>query len=493
MTSLVHAPRRSSALRRLLRRMPDALVVVLAASLACQAQPDDRRGGREPWESFADTPEVKAYLEQAKAGTIDAAGRATLTTKVLPLLENPANARSMERLRRRIREGLLNERALDAASLDTLNGETAKWALARVAAAGVNPVTGVNAMLLVGDLRGKDGKPWPGATPLLAAAAADATLPLATRAAAMASLARHAEAGLSLKAEAATLLAIAVTPPAAGSGDAGDWLASRALGLLPLAMPEASPEAAGRLVGLLADASRSVDVRVRAAEALGRTAAADAKIDAAAALEGVRTVAIRGLEQDLDAARDEEFGQSLSGGGLAMAGAGFGGGEFAGGGGMRPDFGGQPGLPAAAEPAPGVEPTVLERDAWRLAALASAIQPAGKGKGLVTVAGDAAAAAKAFADRLRENASILHEWVHPKTATGGRKPAAGAAAGGEFAFNPGGELGTDLQPTKQDYGQALADALADLETTPHFKAGGAGEPAAEAAATKPANDPFAAP
>lgn len=490
MTSPVHATLRSSAMRRPLWCVPCALVAVLAVSLACQAQPDEKRGGREPWESFVDTPEVKAYLEQAKAGTIDAAGKATLITKVLPLLENPQNARSMERLRRRIREGLLNERALDAASLDALNGETAKWAVGRVAAAGVSPVTGVNAMLLVGDLRGKDGKPWPGATPLLATAAADPKLPPAARAAAMASLARHAEAGLSLKAEAAKLLTTAVTPPAAGSGDAGDWLASRALGLLPLAMPEASPEAAGQLVNLLADASRAVDVRVRAAEALGRMAASDAKIDAAAALEGVRGVAIRGLEQDLDAARDEEFGQSLSGGGLAMAGAGFGGGEFAGGGGMRPDFGGQPGLPAAAKPAPGVEPTVLERDAWRLAALASAIQPAGKGKGIVTVAGDAAVAAKAFADRLRENASILHEWVHPKTATGGRKPAAGAAAGGEFAFNPGGEMGTDLQPTKQDFGQALADALADLQTTPPFKAAG---PAAEAAAATPANDPFAAP
>ena len=480
-------------MRRRLRCVSAALVAFLGISLACQAQPDDKRGQREPWESFTDAPEVKAYLEQAKAGTIDAAGRATLTTKVLPLLENPANVRTMERLRRRIRESLLNERALDAASLEAINGETATWALGRVAAAGVNPVTGVNALLLVGDLRGKDGKPWPGATPLLATAAADAKLPLAARAAAMASLARHAEAGLSLKAEAAKLLAIAVTPPAAGSGDAGDWLASRALGLLPLAMPEASPAAAGQLVTLLADASRSVDVRVRAAEALGRMAASDAKIDAATALEGVRSAAIRGLQQDLDAARDEEFGLSLSGGGLAMAGAGFGGGEFGGPGGMRPGFGGQPGIPAATKPAPGVEPTVLERDAWRLAALASAIQPAGKGKGLVTVAGDAAGAAKGFADRLRENAAILHEWVHPKTATGGRKPAAGAAAGGEFAFAPGGEMGTDLQPTKQDFGQALADALADLETTPPFKAGGAAEPAGDGAAAAASNDPFAAP
>lgn len=492
MTGLVHATLRFSAMPRL-ACVPGALLAVLVVSLACQAQPDDKRGGREPWESFADTPEVKAYLEQAKAGTIDAAGRATLTTKVLPLLDNPANVRSMERLRRKIREGLLNERALDAASLDALNGETAKWALARVAAAGVSPVTGVNAMLLVADLRGKDGKPWPGATPVLAAAAADAKLPMAARAAALAGLVRHADAGLSLKAEAARLLSIATAAPAAGSGEGGDWLAARALGLMPAAMPDATPETAAGLLKLLADASRSVDVRVRAAEALGRMAGADSMIDLGTALEGIRIVAIRGLEQDLDAARDEEFGQSISGGGMAMAG-GVGGGEF-GPGGMRPGFGVPPGgqgLPA--KPAPPVEPTILERNAWRLAALASAIQPVGKGRGLVLVAGDAAGTAKDFAARLRENASILHEWVHPKTATGGKKPAAAAAPGGEFAFGAaGGEMGTDAQPTKQDFGQALVDALADLETTPAFRAAGPTDQAPTREPATPANDPFAAP
>lgn len=492
MTGLVHATLRFPAMTRLACVL-GALLAVLAVSLACQAQSDDKRAGREPWEAFADTPEVKAYLEQAKAGAIDAAGRATLTTKVLPLLDNPANIRSMERLRRRIREGLLSERALDAASLDTLNGETTKWALGRVAAAGVNPVTGVNAMLLVGDLRGKDGKPWPGATAVLAAAAADAKLPMAARAAAMAGLVRHADAGLSLKAEAARLLSIATAAPAAGSGEAGDWLAARALGLLPAAMPDATPEAAGGLLTLLADASRSVDVRVRAAEAIGRMAAADSRIDLGTALEGIRIVAIRGLDQDLAAARDEEFGQSISGGGVAMAG-GFGGGEF-GPSGMRPGFGMQPGGQALpAEPAPPVEPTILERNAWRLAALASAIQPVGKGRGLVMVAGDSAGTAKDFAARLRENASILHEWVHPKTATAGKKPAAGAAPGGEFAFGAGGEMGTETQPTKQDFGQALVDALADLEATPPFKAAGPTDqaPTGSEPAT-PANDPFAAP
>jgi len=484
-------------MRRPLLFIVVALVSAVVALAPCHAQPDDKKVPREPWESFADDPDVKAYFEQLKAGTIDAGGRATLTTKVLPLLEDPANVRSLERLRRRIREGLLNERTLDAASLDAINRETATWAMGRVAAAGINPASSVNTMLLVGDLRGKDGKPWPAATPLLATAAADSKLPLAARAAAMTGLVRHAEAGLSLKTEAPRLLAVATAAPAAGSGEAGDWLASRALGLLPLAMPDASPEAAGLLVKVLADASRSVDVRVRAAEALGRMAASDAKIDAAAALEGIRAAAIRGLEQDLVAARDEEFGQSLSGGGLAMGG-GFGGGEFAGAGGMRPDFGIPPGggQAVAAKPAPPVEPTVLERDAWRLATLASAVQPVGKGRGIVLVGGDVAGDAKTFASRLRENAVILHEWIHPKPDASTKKPGARkpVAAGGEFAFPQGGEMGTQTEPTKQELGQALADALDDLKAIRPFAAGApANEPAAESGAAAPANDPFGSP
>jgi len=484
-------------MRRPLPFIVVALITAFAALAPCHAQPDDKKVPREPWESFADHPDVKAYFEQLKAGTIDAGGRATLTTKVLPLLEDPANVRSLERLRRRIREGLLNERTLDAKSLDAINGDAAAWAMSRVAAGGVNPVAAVNAMLLVGDLRGKDGKPWPGATPLLATTAADTKLPMAARAAAMAGLVRHAEAGLSLKTEASRLLAVATAAPVDGSGEAGDWLVSRALGLLPLAMPDASPEAAGLLVKVLIDASRSVDVRVRAAEALGRMAAGNATIDAAAALEGIRATAIRGLEQDLDAARDEEFGQTLSGGGLASAG-GFGGGEFAGAGGMRPDFGIPPGggLAVPAKPAPAVEPTVLERDAWRLAALASAVQPVGKGRGIVLVAGDAAGDAKEFAARLRENAVILHEWIHPKPDEGAKKPGARrpVPAGGEFAFPPGGEMGTQSQPTKQDFGQALVDALDDLKATRSFAAGAsAAEPASSGEAAAPANDPFGSP
>jgi hypothetical protein len=487
---------------RLLCRLTLCLIAAFVVAHACHAQTDDKKPRKEPWESFVDTPEVKAYLEQLKTGAVDGPGRAAVVTKVLPLLEDPANRRSIERLRRRIREGLLSERMADAPTLEALNRDVASWAAERTKAKGVDPAVAVNAMLLVGDLRGKDGKPWPGGGSMLAAAAADQALPLAARVAAMAALARHAEAGAPLTSEAAVILKVATTAPVAGSGRAGEWLAARAIGLLPAAMPEASPEAAGELTKVLGDASRPVDVRVRAAEALGRMATAAAKIDASRTLEAIRATAIRGLEEDLEAATEEEFGRSLAAGGAAAAGF-AGGGEFGsppgGGFGMRPDLGGPVGQrPGATEPAPPVEPTVLERDAWRLAALANAIQPVGKGTGVVGVAGDATGAAKDFATLLRENASILHEWVHPPAEDDGKKPGAGRkpAVTGEFAFPGGGETGADAKPTKQELGQALRDALADLQASPRFNAAPAApaqsdpEPDPKAPA---ANDPFTAP
>lgn len=477
------------------RPLPAALcfaIALLAIAHPCSAQTPRK----ERWESFTETPEVKAYLEQAKTGAIDATARATLTTQVLPLLEAPDNRRSLERLRRRIHESVLNERTLDAATLDAVNRDAATWALARVKDKGIDPAVAVNLTLLVGDLRGKDGKPWPGAVSALAAASADQTLPTAARAAAVAGLARHAEAGAQLGPEAATILKTAVAPPAADSGAAGDWITARGLGLLPLAMPEASPEVAGELTKIIGDESRAVDVRIRAAEALGRMATAASKIDVLRTLEGIRGTAIGGLKQDLDAAREEEFGRSLSSGG-SLAAMGFGGGEFGsppGGPGMRPDFGGQAGLqPGTAEPAPPVEPTVLERDAWRLAALANAIQPIGKGTGIAGVAGDAAAQAKQFVTRLRENASILHEWVHPPKADDSKKPGARKpAAGGEFAFpGAGGEMGADPKPSKQELGQALSDAIADLQATAPFRVPGAAAPAEPEPKPAAGNDPFA--
>lgn len=476
-----------------------AAITLLSSCPSLHAAADDKKPRKEVWETFLEDQAVKAYAEQLKAGGFDATSRDTLLTKTLPLLEAPGNRRSIERLRRRIREVMLSERATDAATLDAANAAAADWLLGRAVAAGVDPVAAVNETLLVGDLRSPDGKPWPGAASRLATVAANPSAPLAVRAAAMASLVRHVDAGVTMPADVATSIqAIAFSPPAAG-GAAGDWLSSRALGLLATVMPKATAETAANLGKVLGDAARSVDVRIRAAEALGRMTTEETKADVTAALAAVRATAIRGIEQDLARAKDEEFGQSLaSGGAMALAGPGFAGAEFAprpggGFGGFSPDMGfGAPGLAPGLAPgmptAPPVEPTVLEHNAWRLTALANAILPVGKAGGLAAVAGDASTAAKEFAAKLRENATILHEWIHPPTDKGtkGRKP-----AGGEFGFDAG--LTPDAMPTKQDLGQALQEALDDLQATAPFGAAAEASPPPPAGQAPAAADPFATP
>lgn len=476
------------------------LVAMAAISLLSPCRPlhaaaDDKKPRKEVWETFLEDQPVKAYAEQLKAGAFDAASRDTLLTKTLPLLEAPGNRRSIERLRRRIREVMLSERATDAATLEAANAAAADWLLGRAVAAGVDPVAAVNETLLVGDLRSPDGKPWPGAASRLATVAANPSAPLAVRAAALASLVKHVDAGVTMPADASnSIQAIAFAPPTAG-GAAGDWLTSRALGLLPAVMPKATAETAANLVKMLGDAARSVDVRIRAAEALGRMTTEETKADVTAALAAARATAIRGLEQDLARAKDEEFGQSLaSGGAMAMGGPGFAGAEFAprpggGFGGFSPDMGfGAPGLAPGMPTAPPVEPTVLEHNAWRLTALANAILPAGKAGGLAAVAGDSSNSAKEFAAKLRENATILHEWIHPPTDKGtkGRKPAAG-----EFGFDSG--LTPETMPTKQDLGQALQEALDDLQATPPFGAAAEASSPPATGQAPVAADPFATP
>jgi len=464
------------------------VAAVIGPLIACGllfAAAEDKKPRREAWESFPEDPIVKAYAEQVKAGGLDASARDTLLAKVLPLLEAPESRRSVERLRRRIRDVMLNERATEPAALEAANTAAADWLLERALAKEVDPLVAVNEVLLVGEMRGTDGKPWAGATSRLATTAANSAAPLAVRAAALAGVARHVEAGATVPSEAVdSILAVAFAPPSGGA--AGDWLTSRALGLLPTVMPRATPETAAKLAAVLGDASRTVDVRVRAAEALGRAATEESNARVVAALASIREVAIRGLEEDLDRASDDLFGQSLAADGIPAAnGPGFTGG-VAGFSPRRPNgFGGEATGGGAVAESPPIEPTVVEHNAWRLSALAASIQPGGKAGGLAAVAGDAMAQSKELAAKLRENATILHEWIHPpKEPTKGKKQA-GAAVGFEDS------TATEALPTKQELGQALREALDDLRATPQFDAPGG---RAAASNSPPAGaDPFNAP
>jgi hypothetical protein len=212
-------------------------------------------------------------------------------------------------------------------------------------------------------------------------------LPLEVRIAAAAGMARHAEAAKAdgdpsavAKAVAPAMAAMLSGPPSPGA----DWLAGRALAIIqslgPTSATKEALAAAGRILG---DPGRAVDLRVRAAAALGAAATAGSEVDVGRAVASIRTTAVAGLEADradVERRRDE---RSVAG-------------EAPG---AVPALGGD------------TEPTIpklaCRRNAWRLWTCAEAI--AGEdGTGLAKLlAGDAAAAAGRLASALRDAAKAL--------------------------------------------------------------------------------------
>jgi hypothetical protein len=333
------------------------------------------------WTKVEGAVETREFKEKLRGGgQFDAAARSFVTRVALPQLGLEANRPTIERVRRRMREIVLSdiadEKAFDDAAKTVLD---AMAALARNGDA--ERVVRVNAMLLVGELRAKDNRPLPAAAPVLAAAAGDVRLPLEVRIAAAAGLMRHAEAAKAggdpaavAKALAPALVPMLTGDPKTGPVAAIDWLAGRGLAIMQTLGPQAgSKEAVTAAARILGDASRSVDVRVRAAAALGAAATADSGVDAARAVESVRGVAITGLEADFAAAERLRMERRVAG--------------------------------AAEEPM--IPALACRRDAWRLAVCADAIEGADGGAGLIGLVGNDAAAAKDLATVLRQAAAGL--------------------------------------------------------------------------------------
>lgn len=333
------------------------------------------------WTKVEGAVETREFKEKLRGGgQFDAAARSFVTRVALPQLGLEANRPTIERVRRRMREIVLSdiadEKAFDDAAKTVLD---AMAALARNEDA--ERVVRVNAMLLVGELRAKDNRPLPAAAPVLAAAAGDVRLPLEVRIAAAAGLMRHAEAAKAggdpaavAKALAPALVPMLTGDPKTGPVAAIDWLAGRGLAIMQTLGPQAgSKEAVTAAARILGDASRSVDVRVRAAAALGAAATADSGVDAARAVESVRGVAITGLEADFAAAERLRMERRVAG--------------------------------AAEEPM--IPALACRRDAWRLAVCADAIEGADGGAGLIGLVGNDAAAAKDLATVLRQAAAGL--------------------------------------------------------------------------------------
>ncbi|MFM8986028.1 MAG: hypothetical protein ACKONH_08230, partial [Planctomycetia bacterium] len=293
----------------------------LAATKAVRGQePEAKYSAWSKVENARETSELRQQLRDG--GPFDAKARDFVVQVVLPQLGMEANRPTIERVRRRIRDLLLADIADEKAF-----GDAAKTVVDAMAAVAqnrdVDSVVRVNAMLLVGDLRSKEGRPLPMALAMLATVAADVRLPLEVRIAAAAGMARHAEAAKASGqlAEAAKAVAPAIGPMlSAPPSVAGDWLAARALAIVQtLGRQTATKDALAAAARILGDGTRSVDLRVRAAAALGAAAAADSGVDVGRAVDSIPGVALAGLQADAAAADSlrAERGLPVAGGSVA--------------------------------------------------------------------------------------------------------------------------------------------------------------------------------
>lgn len=422
--------------RFLIRPWLSALIV--AGLLGALPAPAQEAGGKySNWTKVEGATETRDYKEKLRdGGPFDAAARGFATQVALPQLGLEANRPTIERVRRRIREVLLS----DIADEKTFN-DAAKTVLDTMAALARNGdaerVVRVNAMLLVGELRAKDNRPLPAAAPVLAAAAGDVRLPLEVRIAAAAGLVRHAEAAKAggdlaavAKAVAPALVPMLTGDPKTAPVAAVDWLAGRGLAIVQTLGPQAGArEAVNAAARILGDASRSIDVRIRAAAALGAAATAASGVDAARAVESVRGLAIAGLEADFATAERLRMERRVGGG--------------------SPQPGGQPAGAAAGEPT--IPTLACRRHAWRLALCADAIEGVDGAAGLAALLGNDAAAAKDLAAALRKAASGLDAYPDEQSVVEALdklgKPVAGAAAAAPRPATPAaGEQPPEVPP-----------------------------------------------
>ena len=412
------------------------------------------------WSKVEAAPETRAYKENLReGGGLDATLRALLELSALPQLALASNRSTIERTRRRMRELLLteiaDEKAFEDASQVFLDffGKLARDEDADL-------LVRINALLLVGELKAKDGKPWPPTAGPLASAARDAKLPIAIRVAATAGLARHAEAARATgddasKALAAdalpAIVAILREPVEKDTSVELDWLVSRSLSMLPSLGRWAPKEVAATLPQLLAklleDPLRSVDVRVRAAAALGAMVVPTSGVNGPQTIAAIRSLALSGLEGDdaIAASRrlEQEYIVLLGAPDATVA---------------QPPGLGQPGTPNALA----IAEQVCRRAAWRLVTLADAIAPLdGKG-GLAVLSTNTGTQATDLAKLLRD-----------------------------FGMN------LDKIPDEQSLNDAVAAIHAPATGTPQPQAPQRQpkpeEPAAEEPATDPAASPFDSP
>ncbi len=425
-----------------------SLLAAMGGTLAPSAV---RAADYDSWSKVEGAQETRDYGQQIKEGKFDAAQKTFVDQTLLPQLGLEANRTAIAAVRQRIRDVALRG-ATKKEVVDQANAAIRDGMLRLAADKNAELLVQVNAMLLVGELQDLDRAPWPGSLAPLTKAAGDAALPLAIRVAAVNGLSRHvaaAGAGGPAATAVAPVVGAIVTAPPEGDAAAVRWLLSRALDLLPRV--PAQPQAVAAAAQILADGKADLDLRVRAAAAVGGLAKANSGVDAAAAVAQIKSLAIAALSADLDAAKDRRFFKKMAGSDPLSAGSGgerggltvpptatsstqgpggFFGGEGAG------DLGA--GLTPAVVDEDAVQTLACRRNAWRLFTLAEAIKPARSGAGLAgLLSGAAATAATDLATDLRESAMDLDKQPDEATLAAALKKLNELASPAEVAPGPG--------------------------------------------------------
>ena len=159
-----------------------------------------------------------------------------------------------------------------------------------------------------------------------------------------------------------------IAKPPVGDPKAMAWLVSRGLELLPV-LP-VTPDMVKTVAGIVADPSRDLDVRIRAAVALGALAPKTPPAQPADTRAAIRSLAIASLQSELDEAVRRRLETEFSMGSLASMNMS----QPAETGLRQEGFGGRAGREGlGAEDVDSVSKAECRRAAWRLAQLADAI------------------------------------------------------------------------------------------------------------------------
>lgn len=239
-----------------------------------------------------------------------------------------------------------------------------------------------------------------------------------------------------------------IAKPPVGDPKAMAWLVSRGLELL--AVLPVTPDMVKTVAGIVADPSRDLDVRIRAAVALGALAPKTPPAQPADTLAAIRSLAIASLQSELDEAARRRLETEFSMGSLASMNM-----SLPAETGLRPEGfglrGGREGL--GAEDVDSVSQAECRRAAWRLAQLADAIA-SGTGTKAAGLFTGMEAADKAQAEALAEGIREI--------ALAGLLAKTLPSAGGNEASGRGGMAG--MVPTGFD--AVIETALEEAKALP---------------------------